>query len=422
VVDVDELLDLLAGTVAIASPAGGELPLAAWIATWMARRDPVLDCVVDRFAPGRANLECSVGAARSGDLVLYSHLDTSLSGDPGLDRPVAPRSVGVGRLEHQGDTVVGPGVAVAKGPAAAAAVGFLAAARALGVTGRRPRAQLLMAAGGTHRAAPVGLRLPEGSPSSGAGAGVRRFLTRHRPGAAVVAKAGPAGILYEEPGAAYVTVEISGASGLVMTRHPGLFGGGVPAATGTAILALERWRDGYVGHPVPGASQVGRQAGVGALSAGLPYKPDIIGGLLQIHVYIVLGPGDDPAALPAQIEEVVVGDLRQAGWTALKVRATLVDGIGSARTEPTSALVTLVEEVYRDVLGCAPPAISGWTGSTDGVLLRRAGVDTARVGPAPVARSVGTEALSLAELVAYAQLYAEAIVRFTMSDVEMLTE
>src|SRR5262249_3265032 len=179
---------------------------------------------------GRANLECRVKGRGPGgsdpegpDLLLYSHLDTSLSGDAVIDRPLgvfgpgpAPRSPS-GPV-RQGDTISGPGVVVAKGPLAAATCGFAYAARTLAAQGRTARAVLLLASGGTHRAAPYWLQFSPGAPAGGAGDGVRRFLSRHRPDAAVVAKAGPRGLLYEEPGAAFVLVEEQGTGGLVIAR------------------------------------------------------------------------------------------------------------------------------------------------------------------------------------------------------------
>ena len=380
----------------------------------MTGRQPEVDCAVDRFALGRANLECRVGRVEPGDLVLYSHLDTSLSGDPGFDRPAVPMAALVGGLERRGDEVAGPGVAVAKGPAAAATIGFLEAVRVLAAAGRRPRATLLLAAGGTHRAAPRHVRLPWGAPASGAGDGVRRFLAGNRPAAAVVAKAGPPGVLHQEPGAAYLTVEVTGPPGLVMTR-PAVRGGGIPAAVGTAMAGVEHWRSRFLLRPLPDGSQAGREAAVGALAAGLPYKADLIGGLLQLHIYAVLAPGDDAAALPPAIEAAVADALHRDGWADLEVGVDLVEGVGSAGTEPTAPVVRLAEEVYRDVHGSAPPAVTGWTGSTDGVLFRHWGVDTVRLGPTPVAGRPGGEALSVTELVAWARLYAELVVRFSLT-------
>jgi acetylornithine deacetylase/succinyl-diaminopimelate desuccinylase-like protein len=422
--DREELNELLTGTLAIPSPAGSEVTLAEWIAEWLADRHPDLEAVVDRFAPGRANLECRVkspGPEGSGpgepDLLLYSHLDTSLSGDPVIDRPLGLFGTGPAPLAppvavRPGDIISGPGVVVAKGPLAAATCGFARAARTLAAQGRTPGAVLLLASGGTHRAAPHWLQLFPGTPGAGAGDGVRRFLARHHPGAAVVAKAGPPGLLYEEPGAAFVLVEVQGTVGLVMARSAGVQDGGVPAAAGAAVRGVERWRERFLRRTTPPGSQSGREAGVGALQAGLPYKPDLIGGLLQCFVYLVLARGDDPEALAAEIVTAVAASLREDGRHDLSVQASLVAAITSQRTDPAAPVVRVAADAYRAVCGAPPPRPMGWTGSTDGVILRQAGVETVRVGPSPVSSGVGQEALSLEDLATSTALYAEIITRY----------
>jgi acetylornithine deacetylase/succinyl-diaminopimelate desuccinylase-like protein len=425
--DREELNELLTGTLAIPSPAGSELTLAEWIAEWLADRHPDLEAVVDRFAPGRANLECWVkgpgpgGAGPGGpggpDLLLYSHLDTSLSGDPVIDRPLGvfgpgPATTAPSVAPRQGDTISGPGVVVAKGPLAAATCGLARAARTLAAQGRTPRAVLLLASGGTHRAAPYWLQLSPGTPGAGAGDGIRRFLSRHQPGAAVMAKAGPPGLLYEEPGAAFVLVEVQGTVGLVMARSAEVQDGGVPAAAGAAVRGVEQWREHFLRRPTPPGSQSGREAGVGALQAGLPYKPDLIGGLLQCFVYLVLASGDDPEALATEIAAAVAASLSDDGRHDLSVRATVVDAVTSQRTDPAAPIVRIAADAYQAVRGSPPPRPMGWTGSTDGVILRRAGVDTVRVGPSPLSSGVGQEALSLEDLATSTAVYAEIITRF----------
>jgi acetylornithine deacetylase/succinyl-diaminopimelate desuccinylase-like protein len=422
--DREELHQLLTGALAIPSPAGGEAALAEWLAAWLTERHPELDVVVDRFDPGRANLECRVKGPGPGgsdprgpDLVLYSHLDTSLSGDPVIDRPLGVYGPGSAPMAAfapvwQGDTISGPGVVVAKGPLAAAVCGFARAARILAVQGQTSRAGLLLASGGTHRAAPHGLALPPGAPGAGAGAGVRRFLSRRIPAAAVVAKAGPPGLLYEEPGAAFFLVEAHGPVGLVMARSEGVRDGGAPAAAGAAVRGVERWREQFIRRPTPEGSQTGREAGVGALQAGLSYKPDLIGGLLECFVYVVLGPGDDPQGLAGELAAAVAASLHDDGRQNLSVRARLVDATSSQRTDPSAPVVRIAADAYLAVCGEPAPRPVGWTGSTDGVILRRAGVDTVRVGPSPLSSGVGQEALSLEDLVTSAAIYAEIVTRW----------
>ncbi|HTX62248.1 MAG TPA: hypothetical protein VMD28_01315, partial [Acidimicrobiales bacterium] len=257
------------------------------------------------------------------------------------------------------------------------------------------------------RAAPPGLPLPPDAPATGAGAGVRRFLSHHRPGSAVVAKCGPPGLLVEEPGAAFVTVEVTGRPGLAMHRAS-MAGGGVPGAAGAALEGLERWRSAFVGRPALPGSQAGRDAAVGSLTAGLPYKPDIVGGLLQLHLYVVLAPGDDPHALAREMEVAVAASLAAAGHDGLAVRATVAEFVLSASTSPDAPVARAAAAAYRSVLG-VPPPVQGWTGSTDGVLFRAAAVDTVRLGPTPEPAPLGHDTLSFSGLLDWAHVYAALV-------------
>lgn len=411
--DPDELLELLSVAVATESPAGAEAQLARCVGEWLEDRHPELECRLDQFAQGRANLECRARGDPGDELVLYSHLDTSLSGDARLDRAVGAPVPERLELERRGDVLSGLGVVVAKGPMAAAVIGFALASTSLARRGRSPRATLLLASGGTHRAHPPGLEVTARTPSRGAGDGVRRYLARHRPRAAVVAKAGPPGLLYEEPGFASAVVQLRGRPGLVMSRDESVRNGGVPAAAGPAVCAVERWRTRFISRPSDPASQAGREAAVGALSCGVPYKPDLIGGVLELFVYVVLGAGDDPLEVVTELEAEVASSVREDGFEHLEVGAVVVDAVASARTDPDAAIVHITDEAYREVWGASASRPVGWTGSTDGVLLRRAGVHTVRVGPSPLEAAPGREAISLEGLVSNARLYARIVERFS---------
>lgn len=125
----------------------------------------------------------------------------------------------------------------------------------------------------------------------------------------------------------------------------------------------------------------------------------------------MLGPGDDPAALPGAVAGAVAAALRDDGHTGLAVRGFLDDGVPAARTEPDAPVVAVAREAVRAVQGADPPPVTGWTGSTDGVLWRHAGVDTVRMGPTPLATGVGVESLSVDDLLRWATTYAEVVVR-----------
>jgi acetylornithine deacetylase/succinyl-diaminopimelate desuccinylase-like protein len=79
----------------------------------------------------------------------------------------------------------------------------------------------------------------------------------------------------------------------------------------------------------------------------------------------------------------------------------------AAATSADAPVVTAARAVWRDEFGVQPPPITGWTGSTDGVVLRARGVDAVRLGPQakPAADDPRREELSLAQLTAYARIY-----------------
>ncbi|HWG74350.1 MAG TPA: hypothetical protein VG184_09885 [Acidimicrobiales bacterium] len=397
---------MVAGLVARASAAGSEAALAEWVRGWAADRWPEIEWSVDLFQPGRANVVARAQSGAVPELVLYSHLDTTLSGDRRADRFVVGSSPGPDRFETDGELVSGPGVVVAKGPAAAVTVGFARAVEEARRSRRKHDLTLLLAAGGTHRATPHG-GAQASAPQDRAGAGVARFLTGRRPDAALVAKAGPPGLLYEEPGAAFLVVRVEGPWAPVMARIRSLPDGGVPTAAGDAVAGVEHWRLAYRRRALPERSQVGREVAVGALRCGLPDKPDLIGGLLELYVYVIMGPEDDGAEIVDGLRAAVQAALARGSGRGLSVAVEVSDLIVSARTDPGRPIVRAAMAAWEAANRRPAPEVRGWTGSTDGLALRAAGVDTVRLGPSPVPSPGGGEALRWSELRRYAQLYAE---------------
>ena len=145
----------------------------------------------------------SLVGSHGGGPLLYSHLDTSLDGS---DDDAAVTGCGPpGPLRVRGDIVSGFGLGVARAPAAAALVGFAAASSGT----------LLLAGSGTHRR---GSRIT----------GLESYLaSAPLPASAVVAKSGPPTVLWEEPGALYLTVRIQGRHGAAMAPRSAIPGGGV---------------------------------------------------------------------------------------------------------------------------------------------------------------------------------------------------
>ena len=349
-----------------AAPRGRELAAALVLRDFCVHRWPAISWRVQRVGAHGANL---VGSHGPGPL-LYSHLDTSL--DDG------PRGLDVSDCE-----VSGFGVAVARGPAAAALLAFAAA----------PSGTLLLASSGTHR-------------RGGGSNGVCAFLeTNPLPSSAIVAKCGPSGVLWSEPGAAYLTVAVRGAPGVVMLPDSAVPPHGLPARLGAVLDAVATWCDEFVATQ-PSVDQAGAAAGLGAIKGGLADKPDLFPSSVELGLYLVTVPGADVAAaaddLLARVRTVL-----PAGCTA-SVEVEVVHE--AASTDPTAPLVRAARTSWTRVLG-EPQRITGWTGSTDGVVLRGWGVPTVRLGPQPVTSAVDPrrDVLRLDQLEAFVQIYRELL-------------
>jgi acetylornithine deacetylase/succinyl-diaminopimelate desuccinylase-like protein len=373
------LLDVLTVLDATPAPRGNERDAAEALRSWCADRWPRVDWQVQRYGPGGANLigrhrpSGRVDVGQYDGVLLYSHLDTSLDGGPG-DSVVTGRSDPVGSLLIDDDKsflVSGFGLGVARAPAAAALLGFAELADpAAGST-------LLLAGSGTHRL---------GDAPTGVTAYLEAFP---RPSAAVIAKAGPAGVLWSEPGAAYLQVRLSGRQGAVLARDRALPSGGVIVHAGAVIAELESWRREYLAGREDSTGQIGPEIGIGAIRAGRWDKPDLLPATLELGLYLVTMPGEDVPALARALEARLVSALTHAPEGAppaaaapagcvIEVAAQVVHP--AASTRPDAPIVRRALAAWTETFG-PPVEIRNWSGSTDGVVLRGRGIDTVRLGP-----------------------------------------
>ncbi|MFB4320001.1 hypothetical protein [Actinomadura sp. 21ATH] len=371
----------------VPAPYGRESAAAAHLASWCAARWPSIEWTVQPYGDGGANLY----AGDPSGVLLYSHLDTSLSGDPHEDGPITARADAPAPLKVTPAHVEGFGLGVARAPAAAALAAFTTA------TARGIPVRLLLAGSGTHRAV---------SPRT---TGLDRYLaTAPRPPAAVVAKCGPPTLLWEEPGALYLRVRVQGRHGAVLARESADPPGGVIAHAGSVIEAVERWRTAYLrAHTAPG-TQVGPAAGIGSLTSGRPDKPDLFPALLEAGIYAVTVPGADPHEIAASLRSAIESACANGPLSTCTVTVD-VDEVHPAAATPAGApVVRAARAAWESEFGTAPPPIQNWTGSTDGVVLRAHGIDTVRLGPSarPSPADPRRDVLDLPALAAYARVYA----------------
>lgn len=377
------LLDVLAVLDATPSPRGRERAGAIRLRDWCVTRWPHIDWTVDEYGSAGASLTATHGAGP----LLYSHLDTSLDGSP-HDAAITGAPTPVGPLRVSGDAVDGFGLGVARGPAAAALVAFASAGRG----------KLLLAGRGTHR-------------RGGARTGLAAYLARHDlPTSAIVAKCGPATLLWEEPGAAYLTVRVVGASGAALFPDSARPSGGTLMHAGLVLAELQRWRADYLAaHPDVG--QVGAACGVGSLSAGWPDKPDLLPAGFEIGVYLVTVTGADVPSIASELAARLRAGCADTPLGDCEVRVGAEVVHAAAGTSPDAPIVKAAYTAWTAEFGASPPPITGWTGSTDGVVLRGRGVDTVRLGPtsASGADDRRRDQLSLTELESFTRLYGKLL-------------
>ena len=405
-------IELLAS---IPSPRGEERPLAEAVAAFGAARWPAASWQVqDVEGP---NSPCAQVVARSGDperggLLLYSHLDTSLTGDASFDTAVTGRApVDPGAtVDLAAGTVRGFGLGVAKAPAAAALVAFGRAGERLAADGRRHSLRLLLAARGTHRAP----AWATGPPAPAARTGIERWLADGmRPDAALVAKGGPAGVLHDEPGACYLRVRVSAGWGAVMNRAAVDPPGGLIAHLGDITVAVQAAGDAVASAALTEMGDPGQSGacfGLGAVRSGQPTKADLVPGLVEVFGYLVLPGAIDPEPLADDVARRVRAALAGTRLADAGVDADVSVIHAGASTRSDAAVVRAARAAWDACLDRTGAQVSGWTGSTDGVALRAAGIQTARFGPSRTISADGCDVVDLAELLALSRAYEQVAV------------
>lgn len=401
--DIRAALEILTATP---SPRGGEYALAMGLAEWARSRWPMLDWAVDCSGTGGASLISRSSRVAADTTLIYSHLDTSLTGDVEWDQALTGRADQPARLEwdESADLVRGFGLGVAKGPAAAALVGYVAAASLLAEQPGGSGLALLLAGSGTHRSpfesSPTGHRLRM--------TGVERYLgTGRRPDDVVVAKCGPPGLLFEEPGALFVKVRIEAQLLPAMLASAAVPSGGLPLRIGPLLDGLANWRDAHLGSRKP-HGQIAPEIGVGSIVAGRPGKPDLLPAAVEVHAYVVMIDGDDPAQIAADLRAQLTASVAGTELENCPLEVLVAEEHGAAATPESASIVQQAKEAWLAERGAAPAQISGWKGSTDGVVFRSAGCRTVRLGPSPSSSEVDRrlDQLAISDLVDFARIYA----------------
>lgn len=407
------LLEAVALLASVPSPRGAERALAEAVVDFGRERWPAAQWHVQEV-DGSTCAQVVAGVGEGSGLLVYSHLDTSLTGDAAFDVPVtgAPPPAAGAHVDQHTRTISGFGLGVAKAPAAAALVAFgIAAQRLAGQDDPRPL-RLLLAARGTHRAPLGAMAEPIADPAT---TGLDRYLAdAPLPAAAIVAKGGPPGVLHDEPGAAYVRVTLRSGWGAVMARDSVRPPGGVLVHVGALVAAVIDVGDGLarvLAERAP-AGQAGACFGIGAVRGGQPTKADLVPGIVEVVGYLVAPGTIDVRRVSSVFDAALREALAGPPGMELDVQVSLVHDGGSTPADAEVVRVAVdawAHEARAHAVLAEPGPTTGWTGSTDGVVLRAHGVPTARLGPSRTRSDRGVDVVDLDELLAFMRVYERLV-------------
>lgn len=407
----DRVLELLALLLARPSPPGRERALAEDLANWGARAGGDVAWEVDPLDEGSANLVARSVLGDARELAMYAHLDTSLVGEAIRDFAITGELGGTPPFSFGEDRMLrGFGVGIAKAPSAAAMVSFLSAAAALRELALPHRLTLLLAAGGTHRA------VPSDAPAAVErfGRGVAHALAGGwRPSAVLNVKGGPRGVLYEEPGAAYLRVRLRARWTAALVRATVAPKGGLVRHAGAVLDSIETWREAFLrAHPPVG--QLANEIVIGAIRGGTAAKADLIPGLLEVFVYAILLPTEDPAAIARDLEAHLCGTVVDSMPDCPTVEVEVYASAPGGTTDPASEIVRLANDAWLSHVGSDPRTVTGWTGATDGAVFRAAGIPTARIGAAVKrdGKDPRVEIVAMDDLMTLARAHVDVVVRY----------
>lgn len=397
---------LLGWMVDVPSPTGSEAELAAMLVEHLAAAG--LDARLQPLGGDQANaLGRLSGDGDAAALMLYGHIDTYLTGDPGLDAPAADGpipAISKPQARRDGERIIGLGAGNPKGYAAAA----ILAATAIAQVGVPLRGDLMLGlcAGGMPAQAPAGAA----DPNVGLGVGASAMLmSGFRPDFAIVGKPGNA-IAWEEVGLLWCRVRVGGALGYSGTRHILEYDNSVAAAA-RLVVDLEDWFAVYAEEETSG--YVAPQGMIGAVAGGWPEKPAFSPAWTDLFLDIRVSPRSDPNAVRRRLEAAVE---EIAGRHGLSVEVEALAAIPGTQTDPGSWIVGCCERAFEAIEGRAPEPIHATSGATDAAILRLWGIPTARWGMASEVRTkeaslaLDLDSVEIPSLVAFARGLVHAAV------------
>ena len=374
-IDIDFILKTLREAVEIPSPTGEERALGEFFTRTMNQRG-----IAAQYQPIDEHRGNSIGrvegTGEGPDLLFYGHLDTTFTADLDEDRPVlghAARPDLQPKFQRRDDLLFGLGLQNPKGSVTCAIAALDAVLRSdIGLLGG---VTIGLTAGGIHKGPVDGLMRPyRGRHYQGFGVGCE-YMLKHGLTADYCISTKPGyGIVWEEPGECWFRIEITGGLCYSGLRH--IQPNRNPIVDAAAVIPMiEDWIAAHTKRHTLG--QIAPQGTVGAIESGWPFKPEFIPGICVLYVNVHTNSVQSPHDLRRDFA-VLIEDIRRAQG-GIEIDFDMLLSWPGSRTEPDDWIIRSVAGALEAVEG-RPMVVSALSGTTDGPILRNAGIATARVG------------------------------------------
>ncbi|MHA7663858.1 M20 family metallopeptidase [Mycolicibacterium sp. HS_4_1] len=364
----DRFRDLLVNLINIHSPTGLERPASEFMAGYL--RDTV--GIAAGYQPmnehsGNAFGE-RLGNGGGSRLLLYAPIDTHI--DPESDVPwVGPRlrpdMLPEARVD--GDLVIGLGASNPKCMVA----GLTEVTHAVIESGIPLIGDLAIGFAGGGM--PVSM---SGRDQAGMSNGIFHLLTHGAmPDHAIVFKPWWA-VFPEEPGMCWFKVSVRGTYGYagISRGTPGFRSSIVPAAT--VIQRIEAWLPQYTARNTAGTTIP--EGWISAVRSGSPDKPAFPSATTEIYLDVRVNPRTTPGEVRHQFAQLIA-EIR-AAEPDLELDWEMYGSLPGGMTDPDNWIIQSCRRGWEEVEGRPYESTPLLGGQTDGTLIRRLGVPTARIG------------------------------------------
>jgi len=366
--DPARMRDLLVKLVNIHSPTGAERDASQFMAGYLSE-ELGIDAAYQPISDSTGNALAEVtGRGDGARLLLYAPIDTHI--DPDLDVPWVGRRLRedmVPRARVDGDLVFGLGASNPKCMVA----GLTEVVHAVRDSGVAFTGDLAVGFAGGGMPWTAGRR-----DHVGMSTGVYHLLNRGGyPDYCVLLKPRYA-VFPEEPGMCWLKVSVYGTFGYAgITRGtPGFRSSIVPAAT--VIQEIEHWLPEYTARNTSGT--VLPEGWIAAVRSGDPDKPAFPSATTEIHLDMRISPRTSPAEVRRQFARMIDG-IRQRHHE-IDLEWSMYGSLPGGSTDPGNWIIQSAQRGWEVEEKQPYTATPYQAGQTDGAMIRRLGVPTARVG------------------------------------------